>query len=176
MGLSGEAVTKYVHEWVTGPADITATVHEIRDQIAGGEHHRTRTLLPVERTYELPASLWHLVGITWGSVSPYRFLVCHLDRPCCPQKPVERAKRSRPAGYLDDYPQRIGTLDHSIPPEPLALRRLQPVEPVSQRPPLRTGDLRLLFGPQGSPPTQPALGFLTRLLRSAALDKPRRQQ
>jgi hypothetical protein len=30
IGLSGEAATRYVHEWITSLADITATAHEIR--------------------------------------------------------------------------------------------------------------------------------------------------
>ena len=64
IGLSGEAATKYVHEWITGLADITTTAHEIRDLIAAGDYHTARTMLPVERTYELPVTLRHLVGIT----------------------------------------------------------------------------------------------------------------
>ncbi len=64
IGISGEAATKYVHEWITGLADITTTAHEIRDLIAAGDCHTARTMLPVERTYELPVNLRHLVGIT----------------------------------------------------------------------------------------------------------------
>jgi hypothetical protein len=64
IGLSGEAATKYVHEWITGLADITTTAHEIRGLIAAGDYRTARTMIPVERTYELPVKLRHLVGIT----------------------------------------------------------------------------------------------------------------
>jgi len=99
----------------------------------------------------------------------------HLHRPCGPQQPLKRAKGSRPAGNLDEHPQRGGVLDYRVPPEPLTFRRLQQVEPISQRPALRTRDQGLLLAWQAPPPAQPALRLLPGLLRSAALNEPSRQ-
>jgi len=64
IGLSGVAATKYVHDWITGLADITTTAHEIGDLIAANDYHTARALLPVERTYELPGALRAAVGAT----------------------------------------------------------------------------------------------------------------
>jgi hypothetical protein len=64
IGLSGEAATRYVREWITGITDVTATAHEIRDLAAAGSGHAARALLPVERPYELPGELRSFLGIT----------------------------------------------------------------------------------------------------------------
>lgn len=64
IGLSGEAAGQYVHAWITGLADITATAHEIRELVAAGEHQSARALLPAEQPYELPCELRPLIGIT----------------------------------------------------------------------------------------------------------------
>lgn len=64
IGLSGEAAAQYAHQWIASLADITTTAHQIRDLVAAGDHHAARTMLPVERPYELPGELRHLVGIT----------------------------------------------------------------------------------------------------------------
>jgi hypothetical protein len=64
IGLSGEAATRYVREWVTSITDITATAHQIRDMVTAGDCHTARALLPLERPYDLPGRLRHLVGIT----------------------------------------------------------------------------------------------------------------
>jgi hypothetical protein len=64
IGLSGEAATQYVHNWITGLADITTTAYEIRDLIAAGDHQTARTLIPAERPYELPDALRAVVGAT----------------------------------------------------------------------------------------------------------------
>jgi hypothetical protein len=64
IGLSGEAVSQYVHEWITGLTDITVTAHEIRDLITAGEHQTAQAMLPVEQPYELPGELRRLIGAT----------------------------------------------------------------------------------------------------------------
>ncbi len=48
MGLSGEAVTRYVEEWIVGITDVTGLAREVR----GGAHDR----LPAERPYPMPAT------------------------------------------------------------------------------------------------------------------------
>jgi hypothetical protein len=64
IGLSGQAAARYVREWITSLADITATAHQIRDLTAAGDSNAARALLPVERPYDLPGRLRHPVGIT----------------------------------------------------------------------------------------------------------------
>jgi hypothetical protein len=64
IGLSGEAVSQYVHEWITGLTDITMTAHEIRDLITAGKHQTARAMLPIEQPYELPGELRRLTGAT----------------------------------------------------------------------------------------------------------------
>lgn len=64
IGLSGEAASLYVHEWITGLTDITATAHEIRDLMRAGEYETARDRLPAEQPYELPGELRRLIGAT----------------------------------------------------------------------------------------------------------------
>jgi hypothetical protein len=64
IGLSGEAVSQYVNNWITGLADITRTAHEIRDLVAAGEHENAQAGLPAEQPYELSCELRHLIGVT----------------------------------------------------------------------------------------------------------------
>ena len=85
----------------------------------------------------------------------------HLYRPRGPQQPLKRAKRDRPAGNLNNNPQSCGILDLRIPPEPVTLGGLQPVQPVRQRPALLARDPGLFTDRQASPPTQPALNLPT---------------
>jgi hypothetical protein len=48
MGLSGEAVDRYVDEWIVGLTDVTQLARDVH----GGAHE----LLPVERPYPMPAA------------------------------------------------------------------------------------------------------------------------
>jgi hypothetical protein len=62
IGLSGEAATRYVREWVTSIADITTTAHEIRDLVGAGNYKAAQDKLPAERPYPLPGSLRAAIG------------------------------------------------------------------------------------------------------------------
>jgi Domain of unknown function (DUF4291) len=64
IGLSGEAATRYVREWITGITDVTATAHQIRDLVAADAGHAARALLPVERPYDVPGELQSFLGIS----------------------------------------------------------------------------------------------------------------
>lgn len=57
VGLSGEAVDRYVDGWVVGITDITPTVHRIRDLLRSGDEQAATAHLPVERVYPLPAQI-----------------------------------------------------------------------------------------------------------------------
>ncbi len=52
------------------------------------------------------------------------------------QQPVQRAERGRPARDLNRDAQRAVPAYFGVPPEPLPLERLHPIQPVRQSPPL----------------------------------------
>jgi Domain of unknown function (DUF4291) len=64
VGLSGSAVRRYVAEWITGIADVTPLVHDLRGRLDRGERAAAADLLPVERPYPLPAAAALTVGAT----------------------------------------------------------------------------------------------------------------
>ncbi|WP_345565060.1 DUF4291 family protein [Nonomuraea rosea] len=60
IGLSGEAVRRYVTEWTLGIADITDRVRELHAAVRAGAD--VRALLPAERPYPLTGELTETVG------------------------------------------------------------------------------------------------------------------
>ncbi|WP_446220185.1 DUF4291 domain-containing protein [Micromonospora sp. IBHARD004] len=54
VGLSGEAVHRYVDEWLVGLTDVTPVAWAIRDRLTAGDDAGAAALLPVERPYPLP--------------------------------------------------------------------------------------------------------------------------
>ncbi len=63
MGLSGEAVQKYVHEWICEIHDLTALAREIQSLVTKGDRERAKELLPKEEPYPLSRALQKAVGI-----------------------------------------------------------------------------------------------------------------
>ncbi|MGC4783401.1 DUF4291 domain-containing protein [Micromonospora zamorensis] len=57
VGLSGEAVDRYVDDWIVAVTDITPTVHRVRDLLRCGDEQAATAHLPVERVYPLPAQI-----------------------------------------------------------------------------------------------------------------------
>ncbi|MFJ2557704.1 MULTISPECIES: DUF4291 domain-containing protein [unclassified Streptomyces] len=57
IGLSGEAVERYLDEWIVGMTDITGMVGDIRRAVRGGDDEEVAALLPVEREYPLPEAV-----------------------------------------------------------------------------------------------------------------------
>lgn len=51
IGLTREAVQKYVHEWTVSITDVTPLVREVHAVVRAGELDAARALLPVERPY-----------------------------------------------------------------------------------------------------------------------------
>ncbi|MEV0212956.1 DUF4291 domain-containing protein [Micromonospora sp. NPDC050695] len=64
VGLSGEAVARYVDDWVVAVTDITPTVHRVRDLLRASEERAARDLLPVEHPYPLPAQVAARLDVT----------------------------------------------------------------------------------------------------------------
>jgi hypothetical protein len=62
IGLSGEAVGRYVDEWITAVTDVTPVMREIRDHLAADRLSEALALLPDEPPYPLPAELAEAVG------------------------------------------------------------------------------------------------------------------
>jgi len=59
IGLSGEAVSRYVDEWIQRISEVTPLAHRLCDLIANGHQDEARRLLPEERAY---------VGLRAGAV------------------------------------------------------------------------------------------------------------
>ncbi len=57
VGLSGEAVDRYVDDWVVATTDITPRVHLVRDLLRSGDDQAAAAQLPVEHAYPLPAQI-----------------------------------------------------------------------------------------------------------------------
>jgi hypothetical protein len=64
IGLRGEAVERYLDEWVTGIDDVTDLAHAIHAHIRAGALDRAAALLPDERPYPLDDALAARVDAT----------------------------------------------------------------------------------------------------------------
>lgn len=54
MGLTGEAVRRYVGEWIIGVEDVTPLAHEIEALVKAGRLDEARARLPAERVFAMP--------------------------------------------------------------------------------------------------------------------------
>lgn len=64
IGLRGEAVHRYVDEWVVGIDDVTELSHAVRALTGDGLTAEAARLLPVERRYPLTGALASCIGAT----------------------------------------------------------------------------------------------------------------
>jgi hypothetical protein len=62
IGLSGEAVTRYIEEWTLSITDVTERVHDLHTALRAGQDIAPR--LPVERAYSLSDDLARTIGAT----------------------------------------------------------------------------------------------------------------
>ena len=62
VGLSGEAVDRYVEVWTVAVTDITPTVHRVRDLLRAGDEQAAEAQLPAEHPYPLPAQIGAAIG------------------------------------------------------------------------------------------------------------------
>ncbi|MFF0478332.1 DUF4291 domain-containing protein [Streptomyces sp. NPDC004284] len=62
IGLSGEAVDRYVDDWITGIRDVTPLAGKVREATLTGDPATAHELLPPERPYPLPADLAARIG------------------------------------------------------------------------------------------------------------------
>jgi uncharacterized protein DUF4291 len=64
VGLSGEAVDRYVDEWLVRLTDVTDLAHEIHALVTAGDEDKATALLPAERPYPLPEPIAATVAAT----------------------------------------------------------------------------------------------------------------
>lgn len=62
VGLSGDAVRRYVDDWTVTVTDVTPLAHKIRDLLRGGDETAASALLPGEEPYPLPVDLAATIG------------------------------------------------------------------------------------------------------------------
>jgi hypothetical protein len=62
VGLSAQAVDRYIDEWTISTTDLTPTVRTIHDLLRAGDNAAATELLPVERPYPLPPSIAVAIG------------------------------------------------------------------------------------------------------------------
>ncbi|GGR74665.1 hypothetical protein GCM10010169_18220 [Micromonospora fulviviridis] len=57
VGLAGEAVRRYVDEWLVGLTDVTPLARAVHARLTAGDEPGATALLPAERPYPLPAEV-----------------------------------------------------------------------------------------------------------------------
>jgi hypothetical protein len=62
IGLSSEAATKYVHEWITSITDVTPLAERMHRHVSSGDLSAARAEMPAERVYPLPVSISARIG------------------------------------------------------------------------------------------------------------------
>lgn len=63
IGLSGEAVERYLSGWITAIRDVTPLAHKIRVATTAGELDTAAALLPQEKVYPLSPQLSNVVRL-----------------------------------------------------------------------------------------------------------------
>ncbi|MFD8672640.1 DUF4291 domain-containing protein [Streptomyces seoulensis] len=62
IGLSGDAVARYVDDWIVSVRDVTPLAREVHAAVRSGNDEAARALLPVERPYPLSDELTARIG------------------------------------------------------------------------------------------------------------------
>jgi hypothetical protein len=62
VGLSGEAVDRYITDWTVALTDATPSVRAIHDLVRAGDEQAASALLPSERPYPLAARIATIIA------------------------------------------------------------------------------------------------------------------
>ena len=62
VGLGGQAVDRYVDEWIVTVSDVTALARSIRERLDRGDERAADALLPAEVPYPLPSRTAAAIG------------------------------------------------------------------------------------------------------------------
>lgn len=121
IGLSGEAVDRYVDDWTTSIRDVTPLAHEVHAAVIAGDEGAARGLLPAE-PYPLTGNLVDRIGRrrVWGAAFAVGSSTGPQRRPC----PLPPSASLEPTG--DQTWPTSGTVAvdwHSVPPRARAARR-----------------------------------------------------
>ncbi|BCS30161.1 DUF4291 domain-containing protein [Aspergillus puulaauensis] len=57
VGLKGEAVGRYIGQWIVGITDVTDLMHDVKGRVDRGDIEGARALLPIEDVYALPEDI-----------------------------------------------------------------------------------------------------------------------
>jgi hypothetical protein len=63
VGLKGEAVERYIAEWIVGIRDVTGLMHAVGEMVEGGDVEGAMRLLPCEEILELDGEIGIRIGI-----------------------------------------------------------------------------------------------------------------
>jgi pre-mRNA-splicing factor ATP-dependent RNA helicase DHX16 len=63
VGLRGEAVERFVDEWIVSIKDVTGVMHDIKEKVEAGNLEGAKKLLPVEEVYTLPEGIARGIGM-----------------------------------------------------------------------------------------------------------------
>lgn len=63
VGLGGEAVRRYVDEWIVGITDVSPLAHRVADLVAANDLPNARALLPNEEPYTLAQPIARRIGM-----------------------------------------------------------------------------------------------------------------
>jgi len=64
IGLSGEAVDRYLDEWILSITEVTALAERVHAHVSSGELELARAQVPAERVYPLPEAVLSQIGVT----------------------------------------------------------------------------------------------------------------
>ncbi|MGY0231038.1 DUF4291 domain-containing protein [Longispora urticae] len=70
VGLSGEAVTRYVEEWTVSITDVTDLTTQIHRLVLAGDEPAATALLPEEPVYPLPDRTARVIGASGTGAAP----------------------------------------------------------------------------------------------------------
>jgi hypothetical protein len=62
IGLSGEAVRRYLDEWITSITDLTPLAERIHRHVSSGDLSAAQAEIPTEQAYPLPSSISARIG------------------------------------------------------------------------------------------------------------------
>ncbi|KAK2734325.1 hypothetical protein FQN55_002823 [Onygenales sp. PD_40] len=63
VGLGGEAVERFVEEWVVGIRDVTGLMREVEGLVREKRWEEARRLVPREEVYEVPEGVGRVIGV-----------------------------------------------------------------------------------------------------------------
>lgn len=62
VGLKGEAVDRYIDEWIVGIKDVTGLMQDVGRLVSEGQLEEAKRRMPVEEEYVLPEDVARVIG------------------------------------------------------------------------------------------------------------------